>query len=196
MQQLVVRAVEEFLRQTYGDDLWLRVAGNPGDDDRLALMGGAFTSRGVSVRNLVTSAAAELGKTAQELLEDGGAWLAGREAICRLLRFSGHDFRDFILSLEELPGRVHFVVPDLGVPEINVSVCEQGVFWLTLPEDSLGWPSILGGIIRAMADDYGALGVVTVEGNVVTVGIPDDDFSAGREFSLVRDVASGTVEAL
>ncbi|WP_372803460.1 heme NO-binding domain-containing protein [Paracoccus seriniphilus] len=196
MQQLVVRAVEEFLRQTYGDDLWLRVAGNPGDDDRLALMGGAFTSRGVSVRDLVTSAAAELGKTAQELLEDGGAWLASREAIRRLLRFSGHDFRDFILSLEELPGRAHFVVPDLGVPEINVSVCEQGVFWLTLPEDSLGWPSILGGIIRAMADDYGALGVVNVEGNVVTVGIPDDDFSAGREFSLVRDVAPGTVEAL
>lgn len=196
MQQLVVRAVEEFLRQTYGDDLWLRVAGNPGDEDRLALMGGAFTSRGVSVRDLVTSAAAELGKTAQELLEDGGAWLASREAIRRLLRFSGHDFRDFILSLEELPGRAHFVVPDLGVPEINVSVCEQGVFWLTLPEGSLGWPSILGGIIRAMADDYGALGVVNVEGNVVTVGIPDDDFSAGREFSLVRDVAPGTVEAL
>lgn len=181
MQQLIVRAIEEFLRHTYGEDLWQRTLDHCVDPGR---PGREVAPTKAGIERLVTSAARELGKSPQEFLEDGGAWLARREAFRRLLRFSGRDFRDFILSLEELPGRAHFVIPDLGMPEIVVTIGDDGAIRLTLPSNTWGWTSALGGVLRAMADDYGALSLIAVEDSAIVVHIPDDAFAIGRDFSL------------
>ncbi|MDB6176956.1 heme NO-binding domain-containing protein [Paracoccus sp. Z330] len=184
MQQLIIRAIEEFLRQTYGEKLWLRAVDRGMEHDRRSIDLASAAPKGLSVERLVTCAAIELDKSPQELMEDGGAWLARREAFRRLLRFSGRDFKDFLLSLEELPGRAHFVAPDLAMPDISVSLCADGEFTLRLPEGTWGWAPLLGGVVRAMADDYGALGLIAVEGNVITVKIPEAEFSPGRDFNL------------
>lgn len=188
MNRLVFRAVEEFLRDTYGDALWREVVAThhemaAGEEGAVKLAMPAHAHLHGAER-LISVAAGVLGKPADELFEDLGAWLARREAIRRLLRFSGRDFGDFVLSLEELPGRAHFVIPDLDMPRILVERESASVVRLVLPPHFSAWTAILGGLLRAMADDYGALGLILVKGCAVEVHISDESFARGRDFNL------------
>ncbi len=185
MHRLVIRAVEEFLCDTYGDAVWGQVlAGCEAESaDRQASPETLSVSRDRAER-LIPMAASRLDKPVAELLEDMGAWLARREPIRRLMRFSGRDFEDFVISLEELPGRARFVMPDLRMPRIDV-VHEPGrTLRLVLAPSAMGWTSLFAGLVRVMADDYGALSVIEVEGSCVIVSISDDAFAAPREFRL------------
>lgn len=182
MHGLINKSIEGFLRDSYGEPLWREVAGAAGVDPR------GFHSLGrmpdeVS-RTLIAGAAALLDKPSPELLEDLGAWLAGLEPFRRLLRFSGRDFAEFLHRLDELPGRAHMVVPDLGIPPLALTREGDGWLVITLPPGAETWASMMAGLIRAMADDYGALGVILADGLRVRVQVPDGAFAAGRDFRL------------
>lgn len=199
MHRLVVRAVEEFLRDTYGEALWRDVLASveqaTAGGTRVSMVPAAL--RGVRAGAVpIRAAAGILGKTGEEMFEDLGAWLARREAIRRLLRFSGRDFVDFVLSIEELPGRAHFVIPDLDMPPITVTHEHDGTIRLSLPPDEEDWTAILGGLLRAMADDYGALGLIVIDGSSVDVHISDETFSEGRDFQLGAGNESADARAL
>lgn len=187
MHRLVIRAVEEFLRDTYGEALWREVVAA---SQQAAVSGKQPVPTPRRAGGLpagerqILDAAKILGKTGAEMFEDFGAWLARREAIRRLLRFSGRDFGDFVLSLEELPGRAHFVMPDLDMPRILVSREGEGTIRMSLPPSASAWTAMLGGLLRAMADDYGALGLIVIEGCNVEIHISDEDFAEGRDFHL------------
>lgn len=194
MHGMINRSIEGFLRGTYGDTFWIEVAEITGVDVR-----GFQTVRNYPdaiTRSLITSAAGRLNKPPTELLEDMGAWLAQVEPVRRLLRFSGQNFPEFLLALDELPGRVQMVISDLEMPRIRVetggpeasgqiSVILLGCF----PE----WGSVMAGLIRTMADDYGALSLILADGNVVSVHISDDYFAEGRRFELFSTPENGSV---
>lgn len=182
MHGLIHRSIEAFLREVCATPLWSRVAEDAGVDPR-GFQTGRRHSDQVS-RDLIATAARRLGKPESELLEDLGAWLAGLQALRRLLRFSGRDFREFLHRLDELPGRAHMVVPDLGLPEVTVMIDEQDRVIVTLSEPEGLWLPVLAGLIRAMADDYGALGVILTEKDRICVHVPLDAFTPGRGFSL------------
>lgn len=182
MHGLINRSIEGFLRDTYGDSCWAEIAEASGIDAR-----GFQTVRqypdSISFA-LVNHAAARLDKPEAELLEDLGAWLARFEPIRRLLRFSGRDFTDFLHTLEELQGRAHMVIPDLGMPRIKVQMRADDELRVLMPDCFSEWRSVMAGVIRSMADDYGALGLITVEDSAVVVKISHDSFSEGRGFEL------------
>lgn len=186
MQRLVIRAIEEFLRDTYGDEVWAQMCRFASRGAR----GGCHAPLGPAenylrrAERMIPVAARLLGKPADELFEDLGAWLARREPIRRLLRFSGRDFNDFVLSLAELPGRAHFVIPDLDVPPIEVIAESASTVRLSLPPPETGWTAVIGGLLRAMADDYGALGLIAVEGHKIMIHISDEAFAEAREFQI------------
>lgn len=182
MHGLINRSIEGFLRDTYGDALWGDIAEASGMDKR-----GFQTIRDYPdaiSHTLVNQAALRLDKPEAELLEDLGAWLAQLEPVRRLLRFSGRDFSEFLHTLDELQGRAHMVVPDLGMPRIRVEHREAGEVRLVMPDCFREWRSVVAGLVRCMADDYGALGLIAVEGNAVVVNISDDMFAEGRNFEL------------
>lgn len=182
MHGLINRSIEGFLRDTYGDSFWHDVAEASGIDSR-----GFQTIRNYPdavTFGLVNHAAMRLDKPEGELLEDLGAWLAAREPLRRLLRFSGRDFTDFLFSLEEWPGRAHMVLPDLGMPRIRIEPQSAEELRVAMPGGFAEWRSVMAGLIRAMADDYGALGLIAVEGNGVRVRISDASFTEGRTFDL------------
>lgn len=189
MHRLVIRAVEEFLRDTYGDALWTRVLADSEADSPVHAGGSVSSARRYQAERLIPLAAERLEKPVGELFEDLGAWLARREAIRRLLRFSGRDFEDFVMSLEELPGRAHFVIPDLRMPRIEVVHEAGGTLRLVLPHSATGWTEMFAGVLRVMADDYGVLGVIEIEGDCVIVNISDDAFAEARDFQLGQEFA-------
>lgn len=179
MHALINRAVDEFLRETYPAAL-----SHTPQPSGVRPLSGKNDDRLRFSQTRIAQAADALGKTPADLLEDLGAWLARQEPVRRLLRFSGRDFREFVSRLDELPGRARLVMPDLALPGFAVTVDTSGNLILTLMQPDDGVLALLAGIVRAMADDYGALGLIFVEDGRILIEITEDAFTQGREFQL------------
>lgn len=184
MHWLVRKSIESFLRETYSDDFWLTVCRSSGMSSRSSYIIDRHS------QELITTASDRLEKPECELLEDLGAWIARQERIRRLLRFSGRDFNDFLLNLEMLADRVSMVAPDLSVPRMQVTEEGADVVRVDFPPDESGWVSMMAGLVRCMADDYGALCLIWADENSLTVQISDGSFTPGRHFLLGEDAAT------
>lgn len=182
MHGLMNRAIEGFVRQVYGPPCWQAVTG------RIGLEEAGFQPFRrypfAMTRQLTEAAGAVLDKPPAEVIEDVGAWLARVEGMRRLLRFSGSDFSDFVLSLEELPGRIRMILPDLSVPDVTVLVHGPLAYRITLAGDDWLWRALIAGLLRAMSDDYGALALIVDEGDAILVDVSDASFGDGRGFDL------------
>lgn len=189
MHGLINRSIESFVRSCYGTTRWREVAADVG------LTEDGFQSfRHYSdeiTSKLIASVARRLGKPRAELLEDLGAWLARHEAIRRLLRFSGSDYSDFVISLEELPGRAQMVIPDLEVPRLHVQVCGAQQFRIRIVEGGVLWQALIAGLLRAMSDDYGALTLIIDEKNSIYVDVSDASFGEAKGFDISGHAAFG-----
>lgn len=192
MNGLINRAIQCFLRDGWGGAAWAdtaRAAGAPvsGFEPLLDYDPG-LTGR------LLAAAAARLDRDPDCLLEDLGTYLVShpsRAGVRRLLRFGGPDFREFLLSLEDLPARVRLALPDLVLPSMQVR--QEGTVWhLRLGPGLPGMAAVAIGLLRAMADDYGALVLLGAAAEAedgsaeVTVRLLDEGFAMGRDFVLGR----------
>lgn len=186
MNRLIHRTITEFLRSTYGEEFAQIIR-----DDRRSMAAPETPVTGFATAGLAF-AAERLSKPLTDLYEDLGAWLTRIEPIRRLLRFSGRDFDDFLLRLDELPGRARLVLPVVEVPLLQVDV-EDGAVWLTPSRPEIGWQHILVGLLRGMADDYGALCLISVHGAAIRVDICDHSFAEGRQFTLYGTPGPGIV---
>ncbi|MGR3662642.1 MAG: heme NO-binding domain-containing protein [Paracoccaceae bacterium] len=111
------------------------------------------------------------------------------EAVRRLLRFGGETFAEFLHSLDELPGRSLLAVPELTLPALDLQEYSAGNFTLKCTFDFPGHGHVLVGVLRAMADDYGALAVLEHMGSnggceTIFIQLTDTQFSNGRSFNL------------
>lgn len=195
MHGFIYRGLQCFLRDTYGAQFWDDIAQNPkigihnfepllSYDDQISF-------------DLIQLSTRALGRKDYELLEDFGTYLVSHpnmHSLRRLLRFGGVDFVDFLHSLPDLPDRVRMAVSDMHIPKIDLRECEMGHYILEFHAPIPGMSRIAMGIIRAMADDYGALVSLKFSGarvgiEQITVILHDSQFSNGRNFSLAGDAA-------
>ena len=107
----------------------------------------------------------------------------------RLLRFGGGDYEDFLASLEDLSGRVRLAVPDLILPELALADLGGGEYRLRAPGAPPGVTPVLSGLLRALADDYGALVLIEAGGGddagvELSIRLLETAFSQGRGFAL------------
>lgn len=185
MHGLINRFIEEFLRARYGDALWREVAGDCAADPR------GFHSWRTQPKaltgQLVTRAAARIGVRLDDLAEDAGGWLAQCESIRRLLRFGGRDYGEFLASIDQLPGRAEMVVPGLGLPALSVVEDGPDRVRLRVIGGHRLWTCVLAGLLRQMADDFGALALISRRGATVIVEVPEREFAEGRSFALVAE---------
>lgn len=194
MHGLMNRAIQSFLQDTYGEEAWVAVAGQAGIGtegfEAMMVYPDAVTE------SLLAAACGHLAKPRDALLEDIGIWLVSVERLRRLMRFGGLDYHDFIDTLEELPDRAQLAVPDIGLPAIRVVPHSQGRFTLSLQGGQQGLGHVFAGVLRAMADDYGALALIdhvgeTDGGETIEVELLDARYTQGRAFSLAMPVAAG-----
>lgn len=185
MHGLVNRSIEGFLRSSYGAEVWDSVARNAGVEPE-GFLTWTPTSDEVTIA-VLRATAIQLRKSVGECLEDIGAWLTRQEEIRRLLRFSGSDYSEFLESLHEMPGRIALVIPDMMIPGLTVTCEGEGSYEI---RPAWRWPGFLrvtAGVIRGMADDYGALALISVQGGCILVTVALNDFAAQRCFSLAPD---------
>ena len=193
MHGLINRAIERFARDNYGDAFWTSVAQAAG------LNFSSFEAmlpypRDVTDR-VVSALAEALDKRREEVLEDLGTFLVASpttDGLRRLLRFAGTDFVEFLNSLDELPARAQMAVPDLPVPQLELQETDTSTFSLSVhasPETDGLFGHVMLGLLRAMADDYGALvfldhASVAAKHEVIQITLLEVAFAEAREFEL------------
>src|SRR5690554_586757 len=129
MHGLINRAIERFVRDTYGREVWGRVMRDAGleyTEFEAMLM----YEIGVTQRILATLTTA-LERPLPDILEDIGTYLVWNPkvgALRRLLRFGGSSFAEFLHSLDDLPARARLAVPDLALPELELHEQGSGCF--------------------------------------------------------------------
>ena len=197
MHGLINRSFECFLRITYGGSLWAQVVDDldAGFEQFEPVL---HYDDALSYR-MLESASAWLGKPPETLLEDFGTFLVAApaaERVRRLLRFGGVDYEDFLASLEDLRGRARLAVPDLDLPQVELEDRGGGLYRLVCRSPHKGFGHVYLGLLRALADDYGALVLIDydfdgeVDGaEVLTIRLADVDFAEGRAFDLADRLA-------
>lgn len=191
MHGVVNKAIECFLRDTYTTAVW--------EDVCSASRFGAASFEAMLVydpdvtERVIEAAVARIGKPRDALLEDLGIYLVSHpryEALRRLLRFAGVTFEDFVLSIDELPGRARLALPDLDVVPIRLHTLGPGRYELCCGPGWPGFGHVLAGGLRAMADDYGALVTMsllseTEDGHsCLELTLHENHHSRGRSFEL------------
>lgn len=193
MHGLINRAIEVFVRQTYGNIAWVTLTKAVNTDitefEPMLSYENSITDR------LLAEVARFLDKDRQEVLEDIGTFLVSHPSshtLRRLLRFSGDDFVEFLHSLEDLPARAQLAVHDLRLPQFEVRAHHLEQFSITVrgePSSPVAFGHVLIGLLRALADDYGALVLLEHKGarhgvEVITANLLLNVFSEGRRFEL------------
>lgn len=196
MHGLINRSFECFLRVAYGAPFWAGVAEDldAGFDQFEPVL---HYDDALSYR-MLESASTRLNKPAEALLEDFGTFLVAdpaAERVRRLLRFGGVDYEDFLASLEDLRGRARLAVPDLDLPRLDLEDRGGGLYRLRCRSPHKGFGHVYLGLLRALADDYGALVLIDFDGEeegaeILTIRLADADFAEGRRFDL-SDRAAG-----
>ncbi|MGR3503323.1 heme NO-binding domain-containing protein [Pseudaestuariivita sp.] len=191
MHGLMNKALQGFCTDAYGADTWTRVM-------RLSGTGldgfEAMLSYDDDVTPAVLGAMAQvLRKPRAEVLEDMGTYLVSHpntQALRRLLRFGGETFAEFLNSLDDLPDRARLALPDLELPRLELWELRPNEFRLEVTSPLAGFGHICVGMLRAMADDYGALVFLEHAGRsgeteTIEVRLIESRFAEGRRFHLV-----------
>jgi hypothetical protein len=179
-----------FLRGAYGNAVWLDVARDAqlGFESFEAML--VYDDR--LTDQVLAAASRKLNLPREAILEDMGIFLVADpalERLRRLLRFGGVTFVDFLYSLDDLPARGRLALPDLDLPTLRLGGNDRDRFTLTCLSPFRGVGHVGVGLLRAMADDYGALVVIdhagpTPGGERVSIQLLDHQFATGRRFIL------------
>lgn len=189
MHGLVNRSLHFFLSDTYGAATWDRIAEAAGvaseGFEAMLTYDDALTDR------MIQGASAVLEQPTEAILEDLGMYLVSREAIRRLLRFGGVDYIDFLQSLDELPERARMAVADIGLPDLVLEPRGATCFTLKVGPGHRGFVPVFAGVLRAMADDYGAFVLVDLcdpanEPDTIRIELLSAQYASGRAFELTR----------
>jgi hypothetical protein len=214
MHGLVNTAIQGFITVTYGPAKWQAVLSDAGlgelvDGDGFETMA---SYDDWTTAALLSAAVQGLGRPGDGLLEDLGTFIVSNPALDplrRLLRFGGVSFTDFLFSLEDLQGRTRLALPELALPHLTLIeegggdrftlLCQPGAGLL-----GAGFGHVMVGVLRALADDYGALAVIEHLGQraprptarerrraappaeAIGIVVHDPAFHAGRRFQLAQ----------
>ena len=200
MHGLINKSIQSFLSDSFGANVWSEVANGSGVAQVLGFDG--FEPMQLYDDSLteavLATAVTQLRRPRDCLLEDLGTYLISNERhepLRRLLRFGGVSFTDFLYSLNDLQGRSQLAVPELELPELSLDEGDHGHFTLTCRGNVPGFGNVMVGILRALADEYGALAVLEYKGQVgspndevIVIEVHDPAFHSGRRFDLAVEV--------
>lgn len=190
MHGLINRAIQRFVVDTYGPDTWIEATrqANLGlvEFESMLVYDDDVTPK------ILDAVSTALNRQREEVMEDIGTYLVSHrnvEALRRLLRFGGVDFVEFLHSLDDLPDRARLAVSDLKLPDLELWDQAPGQFRLLCESSIDGFGHVMMGVLRAMADDYGALAVLEHGGTedgfeAISITLVAAEFAEGRSFEL------------
>ncbi|MEL6463485.1 MAG: heme NO-binding domain-containing protein [Pseudomonadota bacterium] len=190
MHGLINRAIQCFVTDSYGSDKWVE-ATRFADLDFVEFEAMLMYDDDITPA-MLDAVSHVLGRPRDDVMEDMGTYLVSHpnvEALRRLLRFGGVTFVEFLHSLDDLPDRARLAVSDLNLPRIELRDHSHSQFSLICDSPVDGYGHVMMGILRTMADDYGALALLehTGSGNgveTISITLIETEFAEGRVFDL------------
>ena len=195
MHGLINRSLECFINTTYGATVWDDVAKRA--DLGFERFEAMFEYDDRLTYAVLEAASASLSKPREILLEDLGTYLVSNsdnESLRRLLRFGGDTYIEFLHSLDDLNGRAKLALPELELPRMTLHGGRDGNdFRLVCSGPPKGFGRVMRGVLRAMADDYGALVLLKDLGGEtgceeIAITLVQSSFAHGRDFRLAGPV--------
>lgn len=190
MYGLINKAIEVFVTETHGADQWQAVMVRA--DLGVTQFEAMLPYDAQMTDKVLEAMSAVLNRPTSHMLEDLGTFLVtspSLPAFRRLLRFGGVGYVDFLHSLEDMPDRVCLAIADLQLPMLQLTEDGRGMFRLRCEGGLPGYGHVILGMLRAMADDYGALAILDLQHHPsgwddITVHVVQDAFSDGNAFEL------------
>lgn len=144
---------------------------------------------------VIEAAVVLLKKDRRCFLEDVGTHVVSHPenaSLRRLLRFGGDTFEEFLHSLDDMRDRVKLALPDLDMPQLELRVHSAQNFSLYYRWLTPGYGALALGMLRAMADEYGALVVLehllgqddSGDFDTISIALLDGDFADSGQFAL------------
>lgn len=147
-----------YVCEIFGADMWEESCTHAG------LSGFSFetmlTYEDSLTERLLSALTHVLGRDRADLLEDFGTFVVSEERlkpVRKLLRFGGESYVEFLQSLEDVHDRAKIALPDLDVPRFELENHGGDRFTVHYSFEKLGFGAVFLGLLRGMADDYGAL---------------------------------------
>ncbi|NCV10055.1 MAG: hypothetical protein EBW44_00435 [Rhodobacteraceae bacterium] len=175
MLGVVNKAIEAFVCQRYGDKLWADLLID------LSLPGYEFEAMltyedGITY-DLIDRLAKRQSKMHQDVLEDIGGYLVAEDSQASIRR------------LYDLNDRVALALDILEMPMIRVLPISAEKIHVRVAPKWLGFSDVLVGLLRALADDYGALVFMdrladTDQTECIVLILIDHHHTAGTSFEL------------
>ncbi len=190
MHGLINRAIQCYVRDTHGKDAWAQVARFSGiSPEGFETM---LSYDDTVTEHVLAACMTVLNRPREMILEDLGTFLVSShssDALRRLLRFGGVTFKDFLQTLEDTQGRGQLAVPDLDLPVLDLYEISPNLYTLQCKFPLAGAGHVIVGLLRAMADDYGALVVLdhdgySLEGEMILIQLLEVAYAQGRRFDL------------
>lgn len=190
MHGLINRAIQSFVCATYGKNRWLRTTEAAGLDfvefEAMLIYDDEVFHR------VLNALSVDLNRPVAEILEDLGTYLVSHpnmEGLRRLLRFGGVTYVEFLHSLDDLADRVRLAVSDLRLPALELREISANEYELFCSAGLPGYSNVMAGILRAMADDYGALVILSQgaprgDADAISIMLVETAFAEGRHFDL------------
>lgn len=190
MHGLINRAIQSFVCHTYGADRWAQITVLAGLD--LSEFEAMLVYEDQMTLDVMDALIQDLDRPMSDVLEDIGTFLVSHpqmEPLRRLLRFGGDTYLEFLNSLDDLPDRARLAVSDLHLPQMELKEHSPSSYSLICHPGLPGFGFVMMGILRAMADDYGALVMlehcgVQDDAESVSITLIETAFAAGRAFDL------------
>jgi hypothetical protein len=164
MHGLINRGLQSFVLRIYGNDVW---------EDVCADAGLGFTNfetmlcyDDILTEQVLDGICVATKRLRGDILEDFGTFIVSEHctpAVKKLLRLGGETFVEFLHSLEDVYDRVQIAIPDLETPAMRLEVRSPVEYVLRYEFYECGFGAVFLGLLRAMADDYGALVTITHE---------------------------------
>ena len=192
MHGLIFRTVEAYVSDRFGADTWVRAMALA--DIEIASFEAMLDYDATYFPSVLDGCARALERPVETILEDIGTYLVAYQnhaSIRRLLRFGGDSFSELLHSLGDLPDRTRLAVSGLVLPQIHVREPIPQHFIIACSGPPRGFGHVLVGLLRTMADDYGALAVLDHQGTrdgaeIIEVSVVDIAFSEDRGFALAE----------
>lgn len=193
MHGLIFRTIQAFVSDSFGPDVW--AAAMQSADCDVPSFEAMLDYDAALLPTVISGCARVLDRPQDTILEDIGTYLVTQQnhaSIRRLMRFGGHSFTELLHTLDELPGRTRLAVAGLELPDIMVREHRPNSFTVQCSAGPRGFGHVLVGLLRAMADDYGALAILDHLGTqngteVIDITVVDGAFAKDRGFSLSVD---------
>jgi hypothetical protein len=190
MHGLINRAIERFVRDTYGREVWGVVMLSAGLE--FTEFESMLSYEPDVTHRVLVALASHLDRPVPDILEDVGTYLVSHpklEALRRLLRFGGPTFTEFLYSLDDLPARAKLAVPDLDLPELELREHGHDFYAIDCHSGAPGFGYVIVGLLRALADDYGALALLEHKGmrdgcEIIEVRLLSAEHASGRHFDM------------